>query len=115
MKNNTPNQPSLIELVEFLIKKIDELDSDLVINQSFSNKENTEKLFDSFLVGVETNDLNYLIDIARSKQARQMKEKHERTHVIIGKLTAYFNVAEFLGLSMPDEYKLLLDNLNKQS
>ena len=115
MKNNTPNEPSLIELVEFLIRKINELDSDLAINQSFSNKDNTEKLLDSFLVGVETNDLNYLIDLARSKQARQMKEKHERTHIIIGKLIAYFNIAEFLGLSMPDEYKLLLEKLNNQS
>jgi len=115
MKNNTPNQTSLIELVEFLIKKINELDSDLAINQSFSNEDTTEKLLDSFMVGIETNDLNYLIDLARTKQARQMKEKHERTHIIIGKLIAYFNVAEFLGLPMPNEYKLLLDKLKNQS
>ena len=113
MTNNTPNNPTLVELVEFLIKKINELDADFIINQSFSDEESKDELLSSFFLGMETNDLDYIIDIVRSKQARQIREKHERLHIIIGKLIAYFNVAEFLGLPMPKEYRLLIEKINQ--
>jgi hypothetical protein len=95
----------LEELISYIIGKIDEINVDMVINQSIISVDDKVNFMLKMRENLEKEDMDAAYKLANSKKGRLIRERDERTYIIKGKFIAYMDICNFLGFTIPQEIR----------